>query len=29
LVKRFLENKLDLNENYCNHDESSHEHCDH
>ncbi len=29
LVNRFLENKLDLNENYCNHDESSHEHCSH
>jgi predicted Fe-Mo cluster-binding NifX family protein len=29
LVKCFLENELNLNENYCNHDESSHEHCSH
>lgn len=29
LVKRFLEDKLELNANYCNHDESSHEHCAH
>jgi predicted Fe-Mo cluster-binding NifX family protein len=29
LVKRFLEDKLELNANYCNHDESTHEHCSH